>query len=90
MIARLGVFTVLVGLLAACAEPEPVGGEADGCGAAGLQFLLGQSDKVLETLRFAGPVRIIRPGMGVTMDYSAERLNIEIDAAGKISRLTCG
>ena len=36
--------------------------------------------KKLEVMRFAKTVRIIRPGMAVTMDYSAERLNIEINA----------
>jgi hypothetical protein len=80
-------------VLAAC-EPLPPGPPPlpppDACGAAALQGLLGQPASVLQTLRFAAPVRVIRPGMAVTMDYSAERLNIEIDAAEIIARVTCG
>ena len=62
----------------------------DACGASGLQDLVGQSAKKLEVMRFAKTVRIIRPGMAVTMDYSAERLNIEVNAAEVITRVTCG
>ena len=85
--------------LVACVEAEtppdpgiiappmpPVGA----CGAADLQYLLGQPDTVLQTMKFGGETRIIRPGMAVTMDYREDRLNIEIDSAGKISRVSCG
>jgi hypothetical protein len=68
-------------------DPTPM---EDACGASGLQDLVGQSAKKLEVMRFAHTVRIIRPGMAVTMDYSAERLNIEINAAEVISRVNCG
>jgi len=60
------------------------------CGAAGLQTLLGQPASVLETMRFANPVRVIRPGMAVTMDFNPARLNIEVDAAEEITRISCG
>lgn len=35
-------------------------------------------------------VRVIEPDMMVTMDYRGDRLNIHVDAAGKITRITCG
>jgi hypothetical protein len=35
-------------------------------------------------------VRIIKPGDQVTMDFSASRLNIDVDAAGTITGLRCG
>jgi len=35
-------------------------------------------------------VRVIRPGEPVTMDYSVERLNIEIDDDGVVTRVHCG
>lgn len=35
-------------------------------------------------------VRIIRPGMAVTMDYRAGRLNLHLDDAGRITKATCG
>ncbi|MFN0114809.1 MAG: I78 family peptidase inhibitor [Paracoccaceae bacterium] len=60
------------------------------CGADGLQGLVGQGEAVLATMRFTQTVRIIRPGMPVTMDYSAGRLNIETDARDRIARVFCG
>ncbi|WP_322867329.1 I78 family peptidase inhibitor [Aquicoccus sp. G2-2] len=35
-------------------------------------------------------LRIIAPGQPVTMDFRAERLNVETDAAGRIVKLSCG
>lgn len=63
---------------------------AGSCGAPDLQYLVGQPETVLHTMKFTGPVRIIQPGMAVTMDYSEGRLNIEINEAGKIARVSCG
>lgn len=81
-------------LLAACvteggSDPaqEPA---ADACGASGLQGLVGQPASTLDTMRFAQRMRVIRPGQAVTMDYSAERLNIAVDGAERISRVYCG
>ena len=34
--------------------------------------------------------RWIHPGEPVTMDYSQDRLNIELDEANKVTRLSCG
>jgi hypothetical protein len=81
-----------VTLVAAC-TPEgtpPQDPTTPTCGAGALQGLVGQPAAVLETMKFAGPVRILRPGMAVTMDYSAARLNIVIDAAERIERVECG
>jgi hypothetical protein len=69
------------------AEPAPPIGS---CGAGDLQGLVGQPQSVLQTMKFAGPVRIIQPGMAVTMDYSEDRLNILINEAGMIESVTCG
>lgn len=60
------------------------------CGADQLQDLVGQRASRLETMRFAGPVRIIRPGMAVTMDYLPNRLNIYIDDFERIAEVKCG
>ncbi|WP_430465492.1 I78 family peptidase inhibitor [Tabrizicola sp.] len=85
--------------LAACVEGEtpPDPGKSDpplppetACGAPDLQHLRGQPQAVLQTMKFAGPLRIIHPGQAVTMDYNPARLNIEIDRAGLISRISCG
>ena len=83
-------------VLMGCVEPEavpqvpPEQVPVDECGASGLQGLVGQRETVLQTMRFGQTVRIIQPGMAVTMDYSATRLNIWIAEGGVIARLTCG
>lgn len=76
--------------LAACVAEEPPLSPNPDCGAAGLQDLIGQPASVLDAMRFSQPVRVIRPGQAVTMDYFAGRLNIELDAADRIVRLACG
>lgn len=62
----------------------------DGCGAAELQGLVGQPQSVLETMRFSQDLRVIPPGTAVTMDYREDRLNIDLDEAGQITRVWCG
>jgi len=68
-------------------QPEP---GADTCASTQMQRLVGQPATVLETMEFANPVRIIRPGTAVTMDYNESRMNIAVDRAGRISRVYCG
>ncbi|SFK97655.1 Peptidase inhibitor I78 family protein [Loktanella salsilacus] len=34
--------------------------------------------------------RLINPGEMVTMEFNPERLNIEIDKAGRVVAVTCG
>ncbi|WP_415182866.1 I78 family peptidase inhibitor [Phaeovulum sp.] len=86
-----GCVAIALGLLLAACQPEsPVSTPApDTCGADVLQTLVGQPAKVLETMRFAAPVRIIRPDTAVTMDYRADRLNIVIDRSERIARVHC-
>jgi len=36
------------------------------------------------------PVRIVRPGMAVTMDFNPARLTVETDDEGRITRVHCG
>lgn len=91
--SRTPVAPVLMVAAAAllCACVEPAAPDEDACGAAGLQYLVGQDEAALAAITFAAErVRVIRPGQPVTMDYSPERLNIELDAAGRIQRLSCG
>ena len=62
---------------------------ADACGAAELQDMVGQSRDILATMKFAVPVRVIEPGMAVTMDFQPNRLNFAIGEDGTISSITC-
>lgn len=77
-------------VLAACVEGEAPPAQIGTCGASELQYLVGKPETVLQTMKFAGPVRIIQPGMAVTMDYSESRLNILINDTGRIESVTCG
>ena len=62
---------------------------ADACGAAELQDMVGQSKDVLARIKFAVPVRVIEPGMAVTMDFQPNRLNFAIGEDGTITSITC-
>lgn len=81
-------------MLAGCATvaEEPV---ADGrCDAAPVQDLIGRAaDTVLldaEKRSGSGMVRVHATGDAVTMDYRADRLNLEVDAANRIIAVKCG
>ena len=72
----------------------PVGGEGP-CNAAVVQDMVGRqrsgevgAEAVLRS--GAETLRWIEPGSAYTMDYREDRLNIEVDARGKITRLRCG
>jgi hypothetical protein len=85
-------------LLQACTvvmpEPVPVPPEPPpslaSCHAEGLDGLIGMSVRVLPVNGGWASLRIIRPGMMVTMDYSATRLNVQVDRKGTILSLYCG
>ncbi len=76
-------------LLAACDTPAAPQ-LSDACGAGGLQDLVGQPFAAIAGRDFGRVTRVVRPGDAVTMDYSAERLNIELDDKDVISRIACG
>lgn len=74
--------------------PAPPMVEAD-CGAASLGSYIGTpgSDAALAAIRsWRGdkPVRVLTPGAMMTMDYRADRLNIELDDKGVIAAVRCG
>lgn len=82
--------------LAACqmaAEPGPAPlpmPPEDACGAKALAYLVSRPESVLASMTLPAPTRIIHPREAVTMDYSAERLNILIDDKGLIAKINCG
>lgn len=91
-------------LLAGCASPGPAPGPATGptgaplggtCDAAPAQSFVGQNStaKVVEAARVrsgALMVRVLRPGQMVTKEFDAQRLNLEVNAAGRIIAVRCG
>jgi hypothetical protein len=79
--------------LSACVEPLPaprVDPGPNACGASELQYLVGKPGVLLDGMRFSQDVRVIQPGMAVTMDYSATRINFWLDRRDVIERVTCG
>jgi hypothetical protein len=85
------IFAILAVLpLAACVIDTTPGDPNDACGAPGLQSLIGQPESVVAAMTFAQPVRILHPGDAMTMDFIPARLNILIDAQGRIERIYCG
>ena len=72
-------------------DPVPVPVETeDTCGAMELNRLIGQDASALERVLLLQPVRVIQPGMAVTMDYGPDRINFEIDTRNRIARIYCG
>lgn len=75
--------------------PPPTTGQApdintESCPASELQYLVGQSRTVLQTMRFGGEVRFEEPGQMVTADFVATRTRIIIGGNGRIERILCG
>jgi len=86
---------LVLAALAGCAQVENAASEAadageGDCGAAGLQALVGTSVGALDPATLPEPRRIIFPGQAVTMDFSADRLNVEIGTDDRVTRVYCG
>ena len=78
-------------LPAACLpQTDAVSTSNDDCGASDLVYLVGKDGKVLDGMRFAGPVRILEFGQPMTMDLNPARLNIQKNRSGKVARVWCG
>lgn len=73
------------------AEPAPGGL----CNAQPAQSVVGQNStaSVVESARLrsgAQIARILRPGQIITKEFNAQRLNLEVDANGRILAVRCG
>jgi hypothetical protein len=98
-ISMIVLSAAAVTLLAACAgtpPPSPVPPSVGVvCNASRVQFAVGRplTSNLENEARLrsgAGMVRVIWPGQVVTMEYNERRLNIEVDAAGRVIRVRCG
>ncbi|MGN1055760.1 MAG: I78 family peptidase inhibitor [Comamonas sp.] len=71
--------------------PRPI----ERCNAQGAQWAVGKTNtehNVAEARKRAGAyvVRVLRPGQPTTREFNAERLNLEVDATGRIIAARCG
>ncbi|WP_313300076.1 I78 family peptidase inhibitor [Diaphorobacter sp.] len=74
------------------ASTAPVGNI---CNAGAAQWAVGQSATVSVTEKArvrsgARMARVLRPGQAVTQEVDPQRLNLELDASGKIVKARCG
>lgn len=97
--SRLSIATLLTVpvalVLSACGPSEPTGPalnqpDRDACGASAYSDRVGQSHTQFDFSAPNRPLRILGPDSPMTMDYRIERLNVDIDKAGKITRIWCG
>jgi hypothetical protein len=72
------------------ADPAPTPPADDSCGAAQYAALVGQPFSGATLPPEGSAVRYIHPDTQVTMDFRAERLNVDIDANGVITGFRCG
>ena len=78
------------------AQPPQVGSEGSAlCNAQAAQFAVGQNSTatVMESARArsgAQMARVLRPGQMITKEFDAQRLNLQVDANGRILAATCG
>lgn len=86
---RLAALPLPLALLAACASGSGTGDVAQ-CGGTEAAALIGQPLEPDAIADRHAPVRIIEPGMMVTMDHLPSRLNIRIDEYERITEVYCG
>lgn len=65
------------------------------CDAGAVQWMIGElpDDALVERARLAAgaaSVRVIAEGMMVTQDYRDDRLNLDLDARGRVRAVRCG
>ena len=82
-------------VLAACqptAANDPVLNrpDRDACGATTYSDRIGQKHTQFDFSAPNRPVRVLGPDTPMTMDYRIDRLNVDTDAAGRITRIWCG
>lgn len=88
--AAFAMVVLLTGCVPETGPTAPTNPVPAACGATELQHMVGMPASAAETATFQQTTRIIRPMTPVTEDYSEERLNFDIDANEKISRIWCG
>ena len=94
MLRRAATAGLMLGLLAACTQPElatdpSAPGPSDACGASKLQKLVGTPLGSIDVKSLPSAPRQIGPDMAVTADYRPDRLNIEYDAKNTITKVSC-
>ena len=90
-------------LMAGCAAPAPAPAPAPAsppepvyqCNADGARFAVGQPltpqlEAAARVRSGAGIVRVLKPGDAATMELNGGRLNLDVDARGRVTDVRCG
>ena len=64
--------------------------DRDACGASAYSGRVGTDYKQYDFSAPNRPVRVLGPDTAMTMDHRVDRLNVDIDKSGKITRIWCG
>lgn len=91
----------LLAVMAGCSSvdsaktPAQSASRSGACNAEAVQGMLGKiatAEQVEQARQQAGAqsVRVLAPGDAVTLEYNAQRLNVDIDEAEVIQRINCG
>lgn len=83
--APLPVVDPMVDLTPGWNEAEP-----DTCGATPFLHLVGGPVDRVHMAGMPGIYRVVAPGAIVSQEYNAHRIDIQVDAKGTVTRLTCG
>lgn len=99
---RALLFSLLVGVVAACANTEPMttremdrvgtpqDARPDTCGAAEHQNLVGRAPAEIDMSVLPANTRTICFGCMATQDFVPRRLNLQLGRDGKVASLRCG
>ena len=92
MLIRLlpAVLSLSVPLAGCVVDTVPTRPDISTCTSNATHELVGTSISLVNTSQLAQTVRILPPNAIATMDYNPARLNIETDANGIITRVSCG
>jgi hypothetical protein len=95
MIGRSLFLTGLLSLLIACVaapqvEPPGQATQADLCGALNFAFLIGRSQTQIQRTTLPTRARVICHDCMATMDFVENRLNVQLDTEGNVSKIFCG
>jgi hypothetical protein len=83
-------YLILIPILAACAPSVPTREDfAPSCGAEGFVQYIGGSADVLKQIDLPRSSRILRPDQAITLDFSPDRLTIDVDQLNRVSSVTC-
>lgn len=76
-------------------KPAPAARPTQNCNTQNAQWAVGKTNtehNINEARKRAGAymARVLRPGQPITREFNAERLNLEVDATGRIIAARCG